>query len=68
MPPSRYTITSVSQWLELAQAEVRAGSIWVTPTATAALDGRVDPSRIHVLHPLLDEDFIDELRCLAIFA
>ena len=68
VPVSRYTIAPVSQWLELPQAELRAGSIWVTRTAMAALDGRVDPSRIRVLHPLLAEDFIDELRCLALFA
>jgi GntR family transcriptional regulator len=68
VPASRYTIAAVSQWLELPHRDVRANSIWVTPTATAALAGHADASRIHVLHPLLAEDFVDELRCLALFA
>ena len=63
---TRYQVCSVDDWLSRQPAGRPDGDVWPTITAARKLDGHVDPDRVHVLHPLLADDFIDELRCLAL--
>lgn len=66
VPTSRYGVEAASEWLKLPPSEDHGGSLWATITALPLLTGRVTADRLHVLHPLLADDFVDELRCLAI--
>ncbi len=61
-----YNVCSVDDWLSRQPSERRDGDVWPTITATRKLDGHLDPSRVHILHPLFPDDFIDGLRCLAL--
>src|SRR5207247_4943102 len=66
VPTPRYTVAPVARWLEEHGGEGSGGPLWATITARPFLEGRVDPERIQMHHPTLAEDFIDELRCLAL--
>jgi DNA-binding transcriptional regulator YhcF (GntR family) len=67
VPASRYTILPVEEWLALPRHQDRGGGVWATVTAAPMIERRVAPQRLRVLHPMLAPDFIDELRCLALF-
>jgi GntR family transcriptional regulator len=66
VPPQHYTVAPVQEWLEDDAAVRGSSEVWATATATRMLN-RIAPERIHVMHPVLAEDFIEELRCLAMF-
>jgi GntR family transcriptional regulator len=65
--PRQYSVVPLGDWLERAEPSPEPGEIWVTASAAAIVSTRTDPARIRVMHPVLAEDFIDELRCLALF-
>lgn len=66
VPSSHYGVEAAADWLNLKSGEDRGGDVWATITALPALTDHVAPQRLHVLHPQLADDFVDELRCLAI--
>jgi len=68
VPVQRYTVVPAAQWLETIRPTKPKGQIWVTVTAVDLLKDRVARSQLRVLHPLLAEDFIEELRSLALCA
>jgi hypothetical protein len=67
VPPQNYTVAHVEEWLRDRGAVNGTSEVWVTPTAVSKITGQVAPARIRVMHPVLAEDFIEELRCLAMF-
>jgi DNA-binding transcriptional regulator YhcF (GntR family) len=67
VPTANYRVAAVADWLEDSRAVDADEEIWVTITAAATLKGRVDAGRVHVMHPVLASDFVEELRCLALF-
>jgi hypothetical protein len=67
IPQQRYTVAPAAAWLADAAGAAGTDRIWTTITAAPLLDGHVDPSRVQVMHPILADDFIEELRCLAMF-
>jgi DNA-binding transcriptional regulator YhcF (GntR family) len=66
VPARRYTVQAVEEWLSEGRASNERGEVWATVTAAARLEGRVVPGQLHILDPVLADDFIDELRCLAL--
>jgi GntR family transcriptional regulator len=66
VPAKRYTVQAVEEWLSDGRALNGRSDVWATFTAAPRLEGRVDPGRLRILDPVLAEDFIDELRCLAL--
>jgi len=67
VPPQHYTVAPVESWLKDAAAVAGTSEVWVTPTAAKMIASRIASARIRVMHPALAEDFIEELRCLAMF-
>jgi DNA-binding transcriptional regulator YhcF (GntR family) len=66
VPTQQYTVMAVRHWLKEHGDRASASPLWATITAVPLLEGQVSPERIHVHHPTLAEDFVDELRCLAL--
>jgi GntR family transcriptional regulator len=66
--PSRYAVWPVATWLAAHEAQAGSGQVWATITAMPLLRRTVPPPRLHLLHPLLAPDFIDELRSIALTA
>jgi GntR family transcriptional regulator len=66
IPARHYNVHAASEWLDRQETLDKGGQIWATITAAPLLENRVARGRVRVLHPLLAEDFIDELRCLAL--
>lgn len=66
VPPHTYTVAPLDAWLGSTPA-LHAGEVWATVTVADALAPLVGPQRLHVMHPVLAEDFVEELRCLALF-
>ena len=66
VPTCRYSVMPAEQFLDTASTADGGGDLWATITAAPLLEGRVAPKRVHILHPLLADDLIDELRCLAL--
>jgi hypothetical protein len=66
VPTSRYSVMPAQQFLDADAAADRGGDLWATITAAPLINGRVAAKRIQILHPLLADDLIDELRCLAL--
>lgn len=66
--PSRYTVSSVHAWMSAPASSRENGQIWATTTALPHLTGRVSASRVRKFHPVLDAEFVEELRCLALFS
>jgi DNA-binding transcriptional regulator YhcF (GntR family) len=66
VPTQQYTVMAARRWLKEHVDQDTARPLWATITAVPLLEGHVSPERIHVHHPTLAEDFIDELRCLAL--
>lgn len=63
----RYAVLPVVEWLKREAASLKPPTqVWATLTAVDELRGRVPKGQLRVLHPLLAEDFLDELRCLAV--
>lgn len=65
---SRYSVMATEHWRKLPETQDATGEVWATITVAGSLRGVVPPARLHILHPLLAEDFVDELRCLALLA
>jgi hypothetical protein len=65
VPPTRYAVMAVADWQKAMASEDRGGMVWATITAVPAVRETVAAERIEVLHPLVADDFVDELRCLA---
>jgi DNA-binding transcriptional regulator YhcF (GntR family) len=66
VPPARYRVLTVAEWLKAAE-DCRAQPVWATSTAEPFLKG-IPPGHVRPLHPILAEDFVDELRCLALLS
>jgi GntR family transcriptional regulator len=66
VPTLCYAVRPVREWLEDPAAVSGDGPVWATITAVALLEGKIAPERLHVHHPTLADDFVDELRCLAL--
>jgi hypothetical protein len=66
VPTQRYAVIPVREWLDDPEAMSGNRPVWATITAVPFLEGKIAPSRLHVHHPTLAEDFVDELRCLAL--
>jgi GntR family transcriptional regulator len=67
VPPARYSVTAASKFLCHPSARDGPGPVWATVTAVEHLRPHVGRERLRVLHPILADDFVDELRCLALF-
>lgn len=67
VPATHYTVVPVAEFMADARALDGSGDVWSTVTAAPLLDGQVDERRQHVMHPILADDFVEELRCLALF-
>lgn len=66
IPTSQYSVCPVAEFLAAATNRELAGTFWATITAAPLLKGIVSASRLYVLHPILADDFIEELRCLSL--
>ena len=66
VPAQRYRVMAVEEWLNDSAGMAAAGQVWATITAVDRLRDRVSRARLRRLHPILAEDFIEELRCLAL--
>lgn len=66
VPLQRYTVLAVREFLEDEASLNSSSLVWSTITAVPELEGRIPASRLRVHHPTLAEDFVDELRCLAL--
>jgi GntR family transcriptional regulator len=63
---ARYAVMSVEEFLKIAEERPVSGTVWPTITAAPLIAGVVPARQIEILHPLLADDFIEELRCLAL--
>jgi GntR family transcriptional regulator len=63
---SRYRVIPAEHFRRLPEVRNSAGEVWATITVAGSLKGVVPAPRLRVLHPLLAEDFVEELRCLAL--
>jgi DNA-binding transcriptional regulator YhcF (GntR family) len=66
VPGPLYTVTHVEA-LRGDTARLERGDVWVTATAAETVQAMIPARQIRVMHPVLDEDFVEELRCLALF-
>jgi GntR family transcriptional regulator len=66
VPPHRYTVMSAAAWLADGDARSGSGQVWATVTAVNQVREHLDRQRLRLWHPMLAEDFIEELRCLAL--
>jgi hypothetical protein len=67
VPQQSYAVIALADW-DIEAARARAtGEVWVSPTVEAAVREHIAPSRVRALHPMLADDFVEELRCLALF-
>ncbi len=64
----RYTVAPTATWLKNVNETRRTDQVWTHLTAFPLVRDRVDPARIRLFHPVLDERFLDELRCLALLS
>jgi len=66
VPVERYRVFTVAEWLK-APAARGARPVWATSTAEPFLKG-IPAGEVRPLHPILAEDFVEELRCLALLS
>ena len=67
IPSTRYTVLPVEDFLALnRRGEASRGAVWPTITAAPLLRNAVSSDRLELIHPVLADDFIEELRCLAL--
>jgi GntR family transcriptional regulator len=66
VPTARYTVKRIVEFLEIVQAGRFHGTVWPTITAVPFLKDHVSPDRVEIMHPLLADDFVEELHCLAL--
>jgi GntR family transcriptional regulator len=66
VPTTQYVVMPSEEFLKLSAKDKLKGTVWPTITAAPFLQGVVPASRTHMLHPLLADDFIEELRCLSL--
>ena len=62
---ARYRVLTAAEWLRSPAARDETEPVWATSTAEPILKG-IRPGRVRPLHPILAEDFVEELRCLAL--
>lgn len=68
IPTKLYEVVAAADFLDLLSHEPRLrGTVWATITAAPLLGARVPQDRLEILHPLLAADFVEEIRCLALF-
>jgi DNA-binding transcriptional regulator YhcF (GntR family) len=69
VPANRYAVMPVREFLDVAarQHDLR-DPVWATVTAVPFLKDRVPPAQLEILHPLLADDFIEELCSLALIS
>jgi GntR family transcriptional regulator len=68
VPTKRYEVMTAAEFLEVVSVEPKLrGTVWATITAAPLLVSHVPHNRLQILHPLLAEDFVEEIRCLALF-
>lgn len=67
VPSQHYTVSHVDDWLRSPSARATTGDVWVTATAAEAVRPLVPADRLRIMHPILADDFVEELRCLAMF-
>ncbi|MGH6692655.1 MAG: hypothetical protein ACREF4_18455, partial [Gammaproteobacteria bacterium] len=68
MPLDRYEIVTANEWLHSPDARRAKGEVWTTITAAPLVRDSVQRPYLRLLHPLLAQDFVDELRYLALLA
>ena len=66
VPVQRYSVLPVDEWLNDEAAKTAKGQVWPTITAADRIKPHVSRARFRLLHPLLADDFVEELRCLAL--
>jgi hypothetical protein len=59
-------VKRIVEFLEIVQAGRFHGTVWPTITAVPFLKDHVSPDRVEIMHPLLADDFVEELHCLAL--
>ena len=64
--PERYRVLTAAEWLKEPRSADGDEPVWAMVTARPLLAGRELGRRLRLLHPLLGEEFVDELRCLAL--
>lgn len=67
VPTSQYVVWPCAEFLAEASKKKLKGTFWPTITAAPMLRNVVPSERVRVFHPLLADDFIEELRCLSLF-
>ncbi len=66
VPSQCYRVEPVTSWLKDPSTADDDEPVWVTITAQPFVKRHPKRERVRLLHPLLADDFIDELRCLAL--
>jgi GntR family transcriptional regulator len=66
VPTRRYVVVTVADWLKDPALAGGSEPVWATITVRPFLRGRIRPSQVRLLQPLLADDFVEELRCLAL--
>jgi GntR family transcriptional regulator len=63
---SQYAVMAAAEFLEVASGGGCRGTLWPTVTAVPLLKDVIPNHRTELFHPILADDFIEELRCLAL--
>jgi len=66
IPTTRYAVMPCDEFLKTPTTEILCRTVWPTITAAPLISHVVPAARMEILHPVLAEDFIEELRCLAL--
>jgi hypothetical protein len=66
IPTTRYAVLPCEEFLKTPSSDIQRATVWPTITAAPLIKHVVAASRAEILHPLLADDFIEELRCLAL--
>ena len=66
VPTTTYAVMALQEFLKIDPNKRLRGTVWPTITAAPLLKRIVPEDRTRILHPLLADDFIQELRCLAL--
>jgi hypothetical protein len=66
IPSQLYTVSPLAEWLKQDGRHQRS-EVWATITVAEEVTEAVPDREVKVMHPVLAEDFLEELRCLALF-
>ena len=66
VPSQLYTVSPLAEWLK-QDARHQRSEVWATITVADEVAEAVPDGEVKVMHPVLAEDFLEELRCLALF-